>query len=49
VPPEFVDRGTYQAQPAYVIAVSYEAWVVGLNCSASRSALITSVRLTDAG
>jgi hypothetical protein len=45
VPPEFVDRGTYQARPAYVFADAVEAWVVGIDCTAARPALITAVRL----
>lgn len=49
VPPEFVDRGTYQAKPVYVIAVPDEAWVVGVDCTATRPAVITSVRLGNSG
>jgi hypothetical protein len=49
VPPKFVDRGTYQAKPVYVIAVSDEAWVVGIDCTATRPAVITSVRLGNSG
>lgn len=45
VPPEFVDRATYQARPAYVFADAAEAWVVGIGCTAARPALITAVRL----
>jgi anti-sigma factor RsiW len=48
VPPEFVDRGTYQARPAYVFADAVEAWVVGIDCTAARPALITAVRLGNA-
>jgi hypothetical protein len=45
VPPKFVDRATYQARPAYVFADADEAWVVGIDCTAERPALITAVRL----
>jgi RNA polymerase sigma-70 factor, ECF subfamily len=48
VPPEFVDRATYQARPAYVFADAVEAWVVGIDCTAARPALITAVRLGNA-
>jgi hypothetical protein len=48
VPPEFVDRGTYQARPAYVFADAAEAWVVGIDCTAARPALIAAVRLGNA-
>jgi hypothetical protein len=48
-PPAFVDRATYQSEQVYVIAVADEAWVVGIGCTASRPALITSVQLTSAG
>jgi hypothetical protein len=43
--PKFVDRATYQARPAYVFADADEAWVVGIDCTAARPALITAVRL----
>jgi hypothetical protein len=49
MPPEFVDRGTYQARPAYVFAVANEIWVVGIDCTAARPALITAVQLGSAG
>jgi hypothetical protein len=49
VPPSFVDRATYQSRPVYVIAVSDEAWVVGIGCTAARPTLITSVMLGAAG
>lgn len=49
VPPSFVDRATYQEKPAYVFAVPDEAWVVGIDCTASHPALITSVRLITSG
>jgi len=49
MPPAFVDRGTYQAKPVYVIAVSDEAWVVGIDCTATRPAVITSVLLGNSG
>jgi len=48
VPPKFVVRATYQSEPVYVIAVADEAWVVGIGCTASRPALITSVKLGPA-
>lgn len=48
VPPELVDRATYQSQPVYVIAVPGQAWVVGIACTAARPALITSVHLGEA-
>jgi len=49
VPPSLVDRATYQGKPAYVIAVPTRAWVVGLGCTASNTALITSIRLPGPG
>jgi hypothetical protein len=49
IPPEFVDRATYQSEPVYVIVVPDEAWVVGIGCTAAQPALITSVRLSAAG
>jgi hypothetical protein len=49
VQPALMQRATYQAEPAYVIAVPDRAWVVGLTCTATRPALITSVVLTHAG
>jgi hypothetical protein len=49
VTPAFVQRATYQAMPAYVIAVPDEAWVVGLSCTAAKPALITSITLVPAG
>ena len=45
VPPSLVDRATYQGKPAYVIAVPDRAWVVGLGCTASNPAQITSIPL----
>jgi hypothetical protein len=45
VPPDFVDRATYQSRPAYVIVVGDEVWVVGINCTATQPRLITSVHL----
>jgi hypothetical protein len=47
--PALVQRATYQAEPAYVIAVPDRAWVVGLACTASRPALITSVVFAPVG
>jgi hypothetical protein len=47
VPPELVDRGTYQGTPVYVIASSSRVWVVGLGCTAARPQLITSVPLAS--
>lgn len=49
VSPSLVDRATYQGGPAYVIAVPARAWVVGLGCTASNSALITSIPLAGPG
>ena len=49
VPPSLVDRATYQGKPAYVIAVPTQAWVVGLGCTASNTALVTSIRLPGPG
>ena len=43
--PSFVDRATYQGKPAYVIAVSNWAWVVGTGCTASNPELMASVGL----
>jgi hypothetical protein len=43
--PSLVDRATYQGKPAYVIAVTNWAWVVGTGCTASNPELITSVGL----
>ncbi len=48
VPPEFVDRATYQARPAYIFAVADEIWVVGVDCTAARPAVITAVRISNA-
>ncbi len=45
VAPRLVDRGTYQSEQVYVIAVTDEAWVVGIGCTAARPSLITSVGL----
>jgi hypothetical protein len=47
--PVLVQRATYQAEPAYVIAVSDQAWVVHLTCTAAKTELITSVVLAPAG
>lgn len=46
--PTLVDRATYQGKPVYVIVVPSKAWVVGLDCTAARPDLITSVSLTAA-
>ena len=46
VPPEFVDRATYQARPAYVFADADEAWVVGIDCTAARPALMIASLLS---
>ena len=43
--PSLVDRATYQGKPAYVIAVTNWAWVVGTGCTASNPELIASVGL----
>jgi hypothetical protein len=43
--PSLVDRATYQGKPAYVIAVTNQAWVVGTGCTASNPELIASVGL----
>jgi len=43
--PRLVDRATYQGKPAYVIAVTNRAWVVGTGCTASNPELIASVGL----
>jgi hypothetical protein len=43
--PSLVDRATYQGKPAYVIAVTNRAWVVGTGCTASNPELIASVGL----
>jgi hypothetical protein len=45
VRPSLVDRATYQGKPAYVIAVTNWAWVVGTGCTASNPELIASVGL----
>jgi hypothetical protein len=42
VPPEVVDRATYQGTPAYVIASKSHVWVVGLGCTATRPQVIAS-------
>jgi len=44
-PPRFVDRATYQGDPAYVIATSNHVWVVGLGCTTADEELVTSVAL----
>jgi hypothetical protein len=43
--PRLVDQATYQGSPAYVIATSSQAWVVGLACTAAKPELVTSVPL----
>ena len=43
--PSLVDRATYEGKPAYVIAVTNRAWVVGTGCTASNPELIASVGL----
>jgi hypothetical protein len=43
--PSLVDRATYQGKPAYVIAVTNRAWVVGTGCTANNPQLIASVGL----
>jgi len=43
--PQLVDRATYQGSPAYIIATSSRAWVVGVGCTATNTELITSVPL----
>jgi hypothetical protein len=43
--PSLVDRATYQGKPAYVIAVTNWAWVVGTGCTASNPELVASVGL----
>jgi hypothetical protein len=45
VPPEFVDRATYQGTPAYVIASSSHVWVVGLGCTATKPQVVVSLPL----
>jgi hypothetical protein len=45
VRPRLVDRATYQGKPAYVIAVTNRAWVVGTGCTGSNSEVIASVGL----
>jgi hypothetical protein len=43
--PRLVDQATYQGSPAYIIATSSRAWVVGLGCTAADPELVTSVPL----
>lgn len=43
--PSLVDRATYQGKPAYVIAVTNWAWVVGTGCTANNPELMASVGL----
>ena len=43
--PLLVDQATYQGSPAYIIAISSQAWVVGLGCTAAKPELVTSVPL----
>jgi len=45
VRPRLVDRATYQGKPAYVIAVTNRAWVVGTGCTGSNPEVIASVGL----
>ena len=45
IQPSLVDRATYEGKPAYVIAVTNRAWVVGTGCTASNPELIASVGL----
>ena len=42
VPPEVVDRATYQGTPAYIIASASHVWVVGLGCTAATPQVIAS-------
>jgi hypothetical protein len=46
--PQLVDRATYQAKPAYIIEAHDEIWVVGIGCTATRSALIVAVPFNGA-
>lgn len=43
--PRLVDQATYQGSPAYVIATSSRAWVVGLGCTTANPELVKSVPL----
>jgi hypothetical protein len=43
--PKLFDEATYQGSPAYIIAISSEAWVVGTDCSATTLDLLYAVSL----
>jgi hypothetical protein len=45
VMPTLVDKATYDGKPAYIIAVSSQAWVVGPGCTASDTDVIAQVPL----
>jgi hypothetical protein len=45
VTPRLVDKATYDGKPAYIIAVSSQAWVVGLGCTAADTDVIARVPL----
>jgi hypothetical protein len=45
VTPRLVDKATYDGKPAYIIAVSSQAWVVGPGCTAADTDVIARVAL----
>jgi hypothetical protein len=45
VPPSLVDKASYDGIPAYIIAVPTEVWVVGRDCTAADTQLLTRVPL----
>src|SRR3984957_13195809 len=45
VRPALVDKATYDGKPAYIIAVTSQAWVVGPGCTASDTDVIAQVPL----
>jgi hypothetical protein len=46
--PTIVDRAEYDSEPAYVIALPTQAWVVGLACTANDPDLLASVAMSPA-
>ena len=45
VTPSLVDKASYNGQPAYIVAVPTQVWVVGLGCTAAHTDVITRVPL----
>jgi hypothetical protein len=45
VTPSLVDKASYDGQPAYIVAVPTQVWVVGLACTAAHTDVIARVPL----